>query len=44
MLKARWKGDLAAATQTQAVSTGQIRTFRLESIQPDSKKIEVTLV
>jgi small subunit ribosomal protein S1 len=44
LLKARWRGDLPAATQTQAVSAGQIRTFKIQSIQPDSKKIEVTLV
>jgi small subunit ribosomal protein S1 len=43
MLKARWKGNIPAATPTMAVAAGQIRSFRLASIDPASKKIELTL-
>jgi small subunit ribosomal protein S1 len=44
MLKARWKGDVPAATQSLAYAAGQIRTFRLLNIEPESKKIELTLL
>jgi small subunit ribosomal protein S1 len=43
MLKARWKGNTPAATPTQAVAAGQIRSFRLASIDPVSKRIDLAL-
>jgi small subunit ribosomal protein S1 len=43
MLKARWKGEVPAASQPQALAAGQIRSFRLLTIQPETKKIEVAL-
>lgn len=43
MLKARWKGNAPAATATQAVAAGQIRSFKLVSINPETKQIELSL-
>jgi small subunit ribosomal protein S1 len=43
MLKARWKGDAPDAPRSTALASGQVRTFRLASIEPANKKIELTL-
>ena len=43
MLKARWKGNAPAATSTQAVAAGQVRSFRLVSINAETKQIELSL-
>jgi small subunit ribosomal protein S1 len=44
MLKARWKGDTpSAAPGPEPLSAGQIRSFRIIKLDPDSKKIEVEL-
>jgi len=43
MLKARWKGDVPASAKPQAVATGQVRSFKLISIEPETKKIELGL-
>ena len=44
MLSARWKGGTgAAATKPEDVRTGQVRTFRITSLDPASKKIELEL-
>jgi small subunit ribosomal protein S1 len=45
MLKARWKGGpSSAAVKPEAVSTGQIRSFRIAKIDADAKKIDLELV
>jgi small subunit ribosomal protein S1 len=45
MLKARWKGGpSSAAVNPEAVSTGQIRSFRIAKIDADAKKIDLELV
>lgn len=44
MLQARWKGGAAASdSKRQAISAGQIRTFRIVKLDPDAKKIELEL-
>lgn len=43
MLKARWKGNTPAAASTQAVSAGQVRSFKLASINTETKQIELSL-
>ncbi len=43
MLKARWRGDAPAPAQAQVMAAGQIRNFRLLSIEPETKKIELAL-
>jgi small subunit ribosomal protein S1 len=44
MLSAKWKqGPAAAAAQSEAPRAGQVRTFRLLKLDPESKKIEVEL-
>jgi small subunit ribosomal protein S1 len=45
LLSARWKGNAAeAATQSEALSAGQIRSFRIVELDAATKKIEVELV
>jgi small subunit ribosomal protein S1 len=45
MLQARWKsGAPAAEAKPDSVSAGQIREFRITSLDPAAKKIEVELV
>jgi small subunit ribosomal protein S1 len=44
MLKARWKGNAPAATNTpEPLSEGQIRSFKITKLDADAKKIEVEL-
>jgi small subunit ribosomal protein S1 len=44
MLKARWQGNAPAATSTpEPLAEGQIRTFKIVKLNPESKKIEVEL-
>ena len=44
LLKARWQGNAPAATSRPApLSAGQIRTFKITKLDPESKKIEVEL-
>ena len=44
MLSARWKGGTGAASaKPEDVRTGQVRTFRITSLDPASKKIELEL-
>jgi small subunit ribosomal protein S1 len=44
MLQARWKGGAASSeSRRQAVSAGQIRTFRIARLDQDAKKIELEL-
>ena len=44
MLSAKWKqGPAAAAASQEAPRAGQVRTFRLLKLDPESKKIEVEL-
>jgi small subunit ribosomal protein S1 len=44
LLKARWQGNVPAASSSpEPVSAGQIRTFKITKLDPDSKKIEVEL-
>jgi small subunit ribosomal protein S1 len=43
MLNARWRGGNAAPKQEQNRS-GQVRSFRITKIDPDSKKIELEIV
>ncbi|HZU42358.1 MAG TPA: 30S ribosomal protein S1 [Terriglobales bacterium] len=44
MLSARWKGGTGAATtKPEDVRAGQVRTFRITSLDPSSKKIELEL-
>jgi small subunit ribosomal protein S1 len=45
MLKARWKGSTPApAAQPDPLAAGQVRTFKIVKLDPDSKKIEIELV
>jgi small subunit ribosomal protein S1 len=45
MLKARWKGKAPApSAQPEPLAEGQVRTFKIVKLIPDSKKIEVELV
>lgn len=44
MLSARWKGGTGAASaKPEDVRAGQVRTFRITSLDPTSKKIELEL-
>ena len=44
MLKAHWKGNApVAAAAPEPLAEGQVRTFRITKLIPDSKKIEVEL-
>ena len=44
MLKARWQGNAPAAkSNTEPLSQGQIRTFKIVKLDPGAKKIEVEL-
>ena len=44
MLKDRWKGNAPAATSApEPLAEGQIRTFKITKLDPESKKIEVEL-
>ena len=45
MLQARWKGGSADATASkpEAIHAGQIRSFRIAKLDPDSKTIELEL-
>jgi small subunit ribosomal protein S1 len=44
MLKARWQGNAPAATSApEPLAEGQIRTFKIVKLNPESKKIEVEL-
>jgi len=43
-LKSRWKGHApAASAKPEAFSEGQIRAFKITTLDPDTKKIEVEL-
>jgi small subunit ribosomal protein S1 len=45
MLKARWKGDAPSPTAaSEPLAEGQVRTFKIVKVEPDSKKIEVELI
>ena len=45
MLKARWKGGpSSAAVKPEAISTGQIRSFRIARVEADARKIDLDLV
>ena len=45
MLKARWKGGPSnAAVKPEAISTGQIRSFRIAQVEADARKIDLELV
>ena len=41
MLSARWKGTTAAATRPEPAMAGQVRSFRISSLDPVAKKIVV---
>ena len=41
MLNARWKGHAAGGPKFDAVSAGQIRSFRIAKLDPAAKKIEL---
>jgi len=44
MLKDRWKGNTpAAASAPEAMGEGQIRSFKITKLDPETKKIEVEL-
>jgi len=44
MLKARWKGGPSvAASKPEALSAGQIRSFRIGRMEPDARKIALEL-
>ena len=44
MLKDRWKGNAPAANSaSEPLAEGQIRTFKIAKLDPESKKIEVEL-
>jgi small subunit ribosomal protein S1 len=44
MLKARWKGNIPSASAApEPLSAGQIRTFKIKKLDPETKKIEVEL-
>ena len=43
MLKARWKGNAATPDASQSVAAGQVRSFKLVSINPETKQIELSL-
>jgi len=44
MLSAHWKGGVASGrSKREAVSVGQIRSFRIAKLDPAAKKIELEL-
>jgi len=44
MLKARWQGNAPSATnKPEPIAEGQIRTFKIAKLDPESKKIDVNL-
>ncbi len=45
MLQARWKGGAAntGPSTPEAIHTGQVRSFRIAKLDPDSKAIELEL-
>ncbi len=44
MLKARWQGNApAASAKPEPLSEGQIRSFKIVSLDPETKKIEVEI-
>jgi small subunit ribosomal protein S1 len=44
MLKARWKGNSpSAASGPEPLSAGQIRTFKIKKLDPETKRIEIEL-
>jgi small subunit ribosomal protein S1 len=43
MLQARWKGGPRVAAQPEALTAGQIRSFRIAPMEPDAKTIELEL-
>jgi small subunit ribosomal protein S1 len=43
MLNARWKGSAAPGAKPEAVSAGQIRSFRIARLDPVTKRIELEL-
>jgi small subunit ribosomal protein S1 len=44
MLKARWLGNIPAAiSKSEPLSEGQIRSFKIVKLEPETKKIEVEL-
>jgi small subunit ribosomal protein S1 len=44
MLKARWQGNAPdAQAKPEALSEGQIRSFKITKLEPEAKKIEVEL-
>ncbi|MGD0730794.1 MAG: S1 RNA-binding domain-containing protein [Terracidiphilus sp.] len=45
LLKARWRGDVPAATaKPEPLAEGQIRSFKIATLDPESRKIEVELI
>ena len=44
MLNARWKSGTTQTTKADVVTAGQIRSFRIASLDPASKKISVEVV
>jgi small subunit ribosomal protein S1 len=45
MLSARWKnGPAASEAKPEPVRAGQIRSFRIATLDVDAKKIEVQLI
>jgi small subunit ribosomal protein S1 len=44
MLAARWKQGPSSASETDAVREGQIRSFRIVSLNPEKRQIEVELL
>jgi len=43
MLKDRWKGNTSAPAKPAPMSAGQIHSFKITKLDPESKKIEVEL-
>ena len=44
MLQARWKGGVSSgAAKPEAISAGQIRSFRIAKMEPDARKIDLEL-
>jgi small subunit ribosomal protein S1 len=43
MLKDRWKGNTPAAAKPNPINEGQIRSFKIVSLDAEAKKIEVAL-
>ena len=43
MLQARWKGSLRLRRPAEPLQAGQIRTFKIVKLEPESKRIEVEL-